>query len=102
MNILTYNKEIKEKVQKILNEKKNKKKEATKVELEIEVEKKYANNQENKDIIEDLPNLIFKKDIGTDKLLKIESFLLTENSDDFLTKNLLEILNNSIKEHRVS
>ena len=99
MNILTYNKEIKEKVQKILNEKKNKKKEATKVELEIEVEKKYANNQENKDIIEDLPNLIFKKDIGTDKLLKIESFLLTENSDDFLTKNLLEILNNSIKEH---
>ena len=98
MNILTYNKEMKEKIKKLLNEKKNEKREATKVELEIEVEKKYANNEEHKDIIEDLPNLIFKKDIETDKLLKIESFLLTENSDDFLTKNLLEILNNSIKE----
>ena len=98
MNILTYNKEIKDKVQKLLNKKKNEEKQATKIDLEIQVEKKYANNEEYKDIIEDLPNLIFKQDIATDKLLKIESFLLTENSDDFLTKNLLEILNNSIKE----
>lgn len=98
MNILTYNKEIKEKIQKILNEKKNKKKEATKVELEIEVEKKYANNKENKDIIEDLSNLIFEQDIAMYKFLEIENFLLEENSDDYLTKNLLEILNNSIKE----
>ena len=98
MNILTYNKEIKDKVQKLLNKKKNEEKQATKIDLEIQVEKKYANNEEHKDIIEDLPNLIFKQDIATDKLLKIESFLLTENSDDFLTKNLLEILNNSIKE----
>ena len=98
MNILTYNKEIKDKVQKLLNKKKNEGKQATKIDLEIQVEKKYANNEEYKDIIEDLPNLIFKQDIATDKLLKIESFLLTENSDDFLTKNLLEILNNSIKE----
>ena len=98
MNILTYNKEIKDKVQKLLNKKKNEEKQATKIDLEIQVEKKYANNEEHKDIIEDLPNLIFKQDIATDKLLKIESFLLGENSDDFLTKNLLEILNNSIKE----
>ena len=98
MNILTYNKEIKDKVQKLLNKKKNEEKQATKIDLEIQVEKKYANNEEYKDIIEDLPNLIFKQDIATDKLLKIESFLLRENSDDFLTKNLLEILNNSIKE----
>ena len=98
MNILTYNKEIKDKVQKLLNKKKNEEKQATKIDLEIQVEKKYANNEEYKDIIEDLPNLIFKQDIATDKLLKIERFLLTENSDDFLTKNLLEILNNSIKE----
>ena len=98
MNILTYNKEIKDKVQKLLNKKKNEEKQATKIDLEIQIEKKYANNEEYKDIIEDLPNLIFKQDIATDKLLKIESFLLTENSDDFLTKNLLEILNNSIKE----
>ena len=98
MNILTYNKEIKDKVQKLLNKKKNEEKQATKINLEIQVEKKYANNEEYKDIIEDLPNLIFKQDIATDKLLKIERFLLTENSDDFLTKNLLEILNNSIKE----
>ena len=98
MNILTYNKEIKDKVQKLLNKKKNEEKQATKIDLEIQVEKKYANNEEHKDIIEDLSNLIFKQDIATDKLLKIESFLLGENSDDFLTKNLLEILNNSIKE----
>lgn len=98
MNILTYNKEIKDKVQKLLNKKKNEEKQATKIDLEIQVEKKYANNEEYKDIIENLPNLIFKQDIATDKLLKIESFLLRENSDDFLTKNLLEILNNSIKE----
>ena len=61
MNILTYNKEIKDKVQKLLNKKKNEEKQATKIDLEIQVEKKYANNEEHKDIIEDLPNLILSK-----------------------------------------
>ena len=98
MNILTYNKEMKEKIKKILNEKKNEKREPTKVDLEIQIEKKYANNEEHKYIIEDLPNLIFGQNIGIYKFLEIERFLLGENSDDFLTKNLLEILNNSIKE----
>ena len=99
MNILTYNKEMKEKIKKILNEKKNEKREPTKVDLEIQIEKKYANNEEHKYIIEDLANLIFGQNIGIYKFLEIESFLLGENSDDFLTKNLLEILNNSMKEN---
>ena len=99
MNILTYNKEMKEKIKKILNEKKNEKREPTKVDLEIQIEKKYANNEEHKYIIEDLANLIFGQNIGIYKILEIESFLLGENSDDFLTKNLLEILNNSMKEN---
>ena len=99
MNILTYNKEMKEKIKKILNEKKNEKREPTKVDLEIQIEKKYANNEEHKYIIEDLANLIFAQNIGIYKFLEIESFLLGENSDDFLTKNLLEILNNSMKEN---
>ena len=99
MNILTHNKEMKEKIKKILNEKKNEKREPTKVDLEIQIEKKYANNEEHKYIIEDLANLIFGQNIGIYKFLEIESFLLGENSDDFLTKNLLEILNNSMKEN---
>ena len=67
---------MKEKIKTSLNENKNENREPTKVHLEIQIEKKYANNEEHKYIIEDLANLIFGQNIGIYKFLEIESFLL--------------------------
>ena len=97
MNILTHNKEMKEKIKKLLNNKKSLEK-PNKIELEIELEKKYGNREEYKSIVENLVKVIFNYPISIDKLLKAEKFLLEESTEEFFKKNIFEDLNKAIKE----
>ena len=97
MNILTHNKEMKEKIKKLLNNKKSLEK-PNKIELEIELEKKYGNREEYKSIVENLVKVIFNCPISIDKLLKAEKFLLEESTEEFFKKNIFEDLNKTIKE----
>jgi len=98
MNILTHNKEMKEKIKKLLNNKKSLEK-PNKIELEIELEKKYGNREEYKSIVENLVKVIFNCPISIDKLLKAEKFLLEESTEEFFKKNIFEDLNKTIKEN---